>query len=297
MRPGGKLARICSYALDRVRRIAEGLGEVEVLAAADGAQRARDEHHRDGRGDRHGPPLHEARRTRPDAGARRADGGPSRPEDAACRARASRAGSSVSPASTVTAIPSASTGPISRVALKSARPSSSITPATIAPADRIAGAVRSAACVIAAAGGSPRSSSLAEARHEQQAVVGAGPEDQHDHDRRRLAADRGRAGFDEPEDGPGRDEVGDRDDDERDGRGDRRAVDGEQDHEDQQRRDRQQRAVDALDGERAVGVEAARPADVDPLARPRPRRPRRSPGSRSRRRPRWWCRPRRSARW
>ena len=60
------------------------------------------------------------------------------------------AGSSVSPAATITATPSARIGPISRVALKSASASTSIATITIAPALRIAGPVRSVAAAIAA---------------------------------------------------------------------------------------------------------------------------------------------------
>ncbi len=47
------------------------------------------------------------------------------------------------------AIPSASTGPIVCVALKSASVRISIAAKTVAPAERIAGAVRSVACAIA----------------------------------------------------------------------------------------------------------------------------------------------------
>ena len=57
----------------------------------------------------------------------------------------SRAGRSVRPASTMTAMPIASTGPIPRVARMSATPSTSIAAATVPPAARIAGAVRRAA--------------------------------------------------------------------------------------------------------------------------------------------------------
>jgi uncharacterized protein len=69
------------------------------------------------------------------------------------------AGSSVSPAATMIATPSARIGPISRVALKSASASVSIATTTIAPAERIAGAVRSVACTIAAATSPRRPSS------------------------------------------------------------------------------------------------------------------------------------------
>jgi hypothetical protein len=69
------------------------------------------------------------------------------------------AGSSVSPATTMTATPSARIGPISRVALKSASASTSIVATTIVPADRIAGPVRSVARAIASPTSSVRRSS------------------------------------------------------------------------------------------------------------------------------------------
>ena len=55
---------------------------------------------------------------------------------------ASSAGSSVSPQAIITTIPSASSGPISRVALKSASASTSIAATTIPPDAKIAGPVR-----------------------------------------------------------------------------------------------------------------------------------------------------------
>ena len=62
---------------------------------------------------------------------------------------ASSAGSNVTPQPIITMIPSASNGPISRVALKSATLSTSIEATTIAPEAKIAGPVCAAARDIA----------------------------------------------------------------------------------------------------------------------------------------------------
>ncbi len=72
---------------------------------------------------------------------------------------ASSAGRSVRPQSIITTMPSASSGPISRVALKSARLRTSIAATTIPPEARIAGPVRSVARAIAASMSAPRRSS------------------------------------------------------------------------------------------------------------------------------------------
>ncbi len=71
----------------------------------------------------------------------------------------SSAGSKVSPTSSISAIPIASTGPSDWVARKSASSSTSIEKKTVPPAERIAGAVRSVARTIASCLSSVRRSS------------------------------------------------------------------------------------------------------------------------------------------
>ena len=98
-----------------------------------------------------------------------------------------------------------------------------------------------------------------EAADDQQAVVGARAEHQHDQDRRRLAADGGRARLHQAVDRARRDHVRDRHHREHQRRDQRRAVGQQHQDEDEHHRDRQQRPVDPLDRGAAVGVEARRP--------------------------------------
>ena len=225
-------------------------------------------------------------------GRRRAGARDGRPEGAPAE-RASSAGSSVRPAATITAIPSASTGPMPGVARKSASASTSIAATTVAPAERIAGRgplgrARHRRRRVAV----PQL--LAVARDEQQAVVGPRPEHQHDQDRRRLAGHLERAGLDQAVDRPRRDQVGEADDDERHERHHRRPVGHEQQHEHEHERDREQHLVDPLERLAGVGREArlagheraqaVGAAVREPLAQRRTSRRRRSC-------PRSWWRP------
>ena len=106
-----------------------------------------------------------------------------------------------------------------------------------------------------------------EASDDQQAVVRARAEHQHDQDRRRLAAGVRDAGGDERVGQPARDDVGHPDDEDRDQRDQRRAVDRQQQQDEDAARDQQQRLVDALDGRAAVGLEAGLAGDVGVQAR------------------------------
>ncbi len=103
---------------------------------------------------------------------------------------------------------------------------------------------------------------VAEARHDQQRVVRSRAEHQHDQDRGRLAADRRRPRLDEAVEDAGGDQIGDRHHREHQ-QGDRwRTVGQQHQHQHQHAGDGEQRAVDALHGHRAVGVERRLARDV-----------------------------------
>ena len=116
---------------------------------------------------------------------------------------------------------------------------------------------------------------LAAARDEQQAVVGARPEHEHDEDRRGLAGDLEGAGLRQrrrrsrPRSRRRRPTTSSGS-----ARQHRRPVGHEQRHEDERHRDGQQQLVDALERLAGVGREGGRPGDVAPTARRTPGRAR-----------------------
>ena len=143
--------------------------------------------------------------------------------------------------------PSARLGPSVWVALKSARVKTSIDAITVAPAERIAGR-RPFGCaghrlVLVL----DQAKLLPVAGHDQEAVVGAGAEHQDDEERGRLAVHLDRPRLDQPVDRGGRDAVRERDDDQRDECDHRRAVDREQEDQDERHGHEQEHEVDGLE--------------------------------------------------
>jgi hypothetical protein len=100
--------------------------------------------------------------------------------------------------------------------------------------------------------------------HDQEAVVRPGSEHEHDQEARRLPVDLERAGLDQPVDGGGRDPVGDGDDEEGNQGDHRRAVDREQENEDQGDRDEEQGGVDRLEDLDRIADDPGDAADVRP---------------------------------
>ena len=100
-----------------------------------------------------------------------------------------------------------------------------------------------------------RAQLLAQSRDQQQAVVGADAEHQHDQDRGRVRGD-GRAALRQQVDEPVGDGVGEEDDDQRRQRDQHRAVDRAEQDQDQEHGREQQLRVDVAEDLGGVGVEA-----------------------------------------
>ena len=149
---------------------------------------------------------------------------------------ASSAGRRVKAAASIIAIPIARIGPSQWVDSRSATSSTSIAAITVPPEAPIAGtalAQRHAAAPPSA--GRPPSQLLAVAVDEQQRVVGAGAEDQHQQQERPLDVDDDPARLDQQVGDADRDHVGGADRDQRQQRQQRRPVDEQQQDEDQAR--------------------------------------------------------------
>ena len=182
--------------------------------------------------DRPRAPPHQRRDPRPAArflDARRprtAAGRPARRR--ARRAATSRAGSRVKAAASITAIPIARIGPSQWVDCRSATSSTSIAAITVPPEAAIGRHALAQRGGQRRAGGSPRLQLLAVAVDQQQRVVGAGAEDQHQQQEGALGVDRDRARLDQQVGDAGRDQVGGADGEQRQQRQQRRPVDEQQ---------------------------------------------------------------------
>jgi hypothetical protein len=105
----------------------------------------------------------------------------------------------------------------------------------------------------------PPAQLLAEAGHDQQAVVGPGAEHEDDQDPGRLAVDDEAGAVHEQVDDARGDHVGESHDQQRHERDDRRAVDEEQQDEDKRARREQQRHVDLAEHLDGVDRDPRRP--------------------------------------
>ena len=253
-------------AADRVGRLAERLGEVERLAPADGGERARGEQRADRAGGDRRAGADEARGTSPEReargtlgpgpGDRRPEGAPAQRREHGRQEREARGDHD----------PDAEGEDRAHLArgVEVGEPEHQHRPGDDRPGgqDRRSGALGGGDHRLV---GVPRPAQLlAEPRDDQQAVVGARAEHQHDQDRGRLAADTGDAGGDESVHEAAGDQVGERDDEQRHECHERRAVGREQQQQEHADGDRQERLVDPLDRRAPIGLEAGATGDERP---------------------------------
>ena len=175
---------------------------------------------------------------------------------------ASRAGRRVKAEASITAMPIARIGPSQWVDCRSATSRTSIAAITVPPEAAIAGTLsrerggqrlgrRLAALQL-----------LAVAVDEQQRVVGAGAEDEHQEEEGALGVDDDRAGLDQQVGDPDRDHVGGADGEQRQQRQQRRPVDEQQQDQDQAEGRDQQRLAGFVGDLLEVGGDPGRAGDV-----------------------------------